>query len=69
VKGLHDCFGAILSSGRKGEYSFICSECGRAYAKLSRRGLSIESRHKPETHVNTIGLKALKAMISELEKA
>jgi hypothetical protein len=66
---LHDCFGTILRSNRRGVYEFLCDDCGRPYATLSIRGLKVESRHGAKRDTNRVSLNALKIAIREVEAA
>jgi hypothetical protein len=65
----HDCFGAILQAPKDGPFYFVCMHCGRPFAVLSEKGMTVHSKHGSQKHENVISLKALKAMIAAVEKA
>lgn len=67
---VHDCYGSIVERARGGrEYRFLCDECGRTYARLTIRGLRVESRHSGKTDKNIASFKALKRLMTDVEIA
>jgi hypothetical protein len=64
---VHDCFGTILRSRQRGNYEFLCDDCGRPYATMDIRGLRVESPHGGKKDKNLVSLRALKTVIADIE--
>lgn len=53
---------------RDGMVVIVCGECRRPFARLSERGVRIESRHEHETHANVLTPKDLR-QLAEISEA
>jgi hypothetical protein len=67
VKGVHDCFGAILRAG-DGPFTFISAQTGKVYASLDQNGLKIIKDRGKVKDENTISLRTLEVLITQIKK-